>query len=129
MSRRFGALLLVVTVLLGAHPALATPARAAAAPTGRIAYQGADRALHLIGADGSGDRTVSARGDIFTPRWSPSGTTIVYSDELTAEPYKGQLGPLRSRRRDDARPGPPGGARRRPGDLLVLPATALDAGW
>jgi hypothetical protein len=90
--RWLGSMVLVLGIMLGAvlttgrQAALAIPA-----PAGRIAYQGTDRKLHVASADGGGDSVVPTRGDAFTPRWSPGGGELVYSDELATEPFKGQL--------------------------------------
>jgi len=90
--RRLGALALVIVLLLGGVPFdVASVAAIAPSPTGRIVYQGTDRALHIAQADGSGDSVIPTRGQIFTPRWSPAGDRIVYSDELADDPFVGQL--------------------------------------
>ncbi len=88
--RRIGAIILICALLLGFGPRPGAKG-AGAAPTGRIAYQGSDRALHLVGADGFQDRVVPTRGAVYTPRWSPTGGQLAYSDELATAPYKGQL--------------------------------------
>src|SRR3954447_6754179 len=90
--RWFGAVVLVLGMVLGMVPASRVEAALVApARTGRIAYQGIDRKLHVVNADGSGDSVIPTRGDAFTPRWSPTGGELVYSDELPADPFKGQL--------------------------------------
>jgi len=92
MRRRLSALALVIVVLLGGVPFEAGNASAnAPVPTGRIVYQGTDRALHIAQADGSGDNIIPTREQIFTPRWSPAGDRIVYNDELADAPFVGQL--------------------------------------
>jgi dipeptidyl aminopeptidase/acylaminoacyl peptidase len=79
------ALLLQLSLPLGAVRAgIATPA-------GQIAYQGTDGKLHIVGADGGGDRIVATRGNALAPRWSPDGTAIVYYDEQPGGPAQGQL--------------------------------------
>lgn len=90
--RRFGALALVLVLLLGGVPLNAASVAAAAPdPTGRIVYQGIDRTLRIVQADGSGERTIPTRGQAFAPRWSPAGDQIIYSDEFADSPFKGQL--------------------------------------
>ena len=90
--RRLGALALVILLLLGDVPRSGVSAAATApTPTGRIVYQGTDRTLHIAQADGSGERTIPTRGQAFTPRWSPTGDRIIYSDEFAASPFQGQL--------------------------------------
>lgn len=65
---------------------IATPTSTQLSPDGRlIAYtlvrlvDGNWReGLHVIGADGSGDREITASGD--TPRWAPDGSRIAWID-------------------------------------------------
>ena len=68
---------------------IATPTSTQLSPDGRlIAYtlvrqrDGEWReGLHVIGADGSGDREIAASGD--TPRWTPDGSRIAWIDRAT----------------------------------------------
>ncbi len=81
-------LLLLVTIL---GSSTLSGVAAAPTPSGRITYQGANNTLRVVGADGQGERTIATRGGIATPRWSPDGKFLVYSDELPSDPYRGQL--------------------------------------
>jgi hypothetical protein len=90
--RRLVTLVCAMVLLLGGVPAIdAAEAERPPEPTGQIVYQGADRTLRIVTADGSGARTISTRGEAFSPRWSPDGRTILYADELVADPYLSQL--------------------------------------
>ncbi len=60
-------------------------------PQGRVAYQGTDGKLHIVGADGQGDRLIPTRGAAFAPHWSPNGAEVVYYDELTGDQPQGEL--------------------------------------
>ncbi|MFN8536262.1 MAG: hypothetical protein U0232_02140 [Thermomicrobiales bacterium] len=83
--------MLALALLLRSSVPIGAVRAAAATPTGQIAYQGSDGKLHLVEAGGAGDRIIATRGDAYAPRWSPSGSEIVYYDELPTGPAKGQL--------------------------------------
>jgi Tol biopolymer transport system component len=42
--------------------------------------------IHAMGADGSGDRTLTTEGENFDPAWSPDGTQIAFSGTRGGEP-------------------------------------------
>lgn len=87
-----GAIMLLLLVTLGAGDlGRIRVVTAAATPSGRIAYQSSERTLRLANADGSDAWVIPTRGEVFSPHWSPDGAAIVYSDELAAAPYRGQL--------------------------------------
>jgi dipeptidyl aminopeptidase/acylaminoacyl peptidase len=92
VGARFRAVaLLALALLLHSGVPLGVAHAGDATPAGQIAYQGTDGRLHVAGADGTGDRVVTTRGNAIAPRWSPQGDEIVYYDEQLNGPAQGQL--------------------------------------
>src|SRR5438128_284910 len=84
---------LVVVLCLGTGSASGVSARASAtaAPMGRITYVGTDNQIHIVRADGTGDRALATRGRPYTPRWSPISGELVFDEQLSANPFTFQL--------------------------------------
>jgi Tol biopolymer transport system component len=74
----------LASVALAALALLAVTGRAAEAPGGRIIYSRADGGrfqLHVMNADGTGDRVLPGQTDHFNyfPVWSPDGRRLAYT--------------------------------------------------
>ncbi len=76
------------------------PPAVPATPTGRIAYVGLDKQLHVLDVGDGADSLLPTVGRPYSPRWSPDGRTIVYGEELSPLAPQGP----------DRRPRPGGGA-------------------
>ena len=82
---------LILSLLLPAFAPRRAAGAGALAPQGLVAYQGTDGKLHVVDADGRGDRVVPTRGAAFAPHWSPFGAELVYYDELADQQPQGEL--------------------------------------